>query len=386
MSSQISTAELDRAFDALEKKVSSVVQDRTLELSDRVKELEQKSFGGGSEPSSFAFSTKAGSDRLFNEMRESDSVKQFLGGQTKNAKAKIDSAIFVKNTILGESGSPQSPDRVIVEPQRMGVVGGAFRSLNLLDFIQKDATTSNLIEYPRESAFSNQSAETLENGTKPESSLTFELVEEPVRTIAHWIKMSKQVFDDSPWLQRYVTDRMLHGIQTKLQSQIINGDGTGANLSGITASGNATAFTPETGETALDSLNRAKYAVLTADYEPDFVMMRPADWGAIERLKRGTSDEGYILGDGQGMTFVNGGLQGTVWGLPVIVTNEVPAGKFILGDSNAMRLIVRQDATAELFDQDGTDSQHNRLMLRCELRAALAILQPAALQYGDLTV
>lgn len=385
MSYAIPEVELDRAMSALEKKVASAITSETAELSDRLKELEQKSFGGGSEPSSFAFSTKAGSDRLFSQMRESDSMKQFFDGQTKSAKAKIDADIFVKNTITGESGSPQAPDRVIVEPQRMGVVSGAFRALTLLDFIQKAPTTSNLIEYPRESAFSNQAAGTLEDNLKPESSLTFELVEEPVRTIAHWIKMSKQVFDDSPWLQRYVTDRMLHGIQTKLQSQIINGDGTGASLSGITASGNAAAFTPATGETALDSLNRAKYAVLAADYEPDFVMMRPADWGAIERLKRGTSDDGYILGDGQGMTFVNRGMQGTVWDLPVIVTNEVPAGKFILGDSNAMRLIVRQDATAELFDQDGTDVQHNRLMLRCELRAALAILQPAALQYGSLT-
>ena len=98
------------------------------------------------------------------------------------------------------------------------------------------------------------------------------------------------------------------------------------------------------------------------------------------------NNNAYVLGDGAAMGFVNSRLQNTVWDVPVIVSNDVPAGKFILGDVNAIRLIVRQDATSELFDQDGDDAQRNLLMLRCELRAALAVLQPGAIQYGDLTV
>lgn len=290
----------------------------------------------------------------------------------------------VKNTILGEAGSPQEPSDTVVPADRLaGIVPGAFRALGVLDFIPKGSTNSNQIEYTRELSWTNDAAETAEGGSKPESDLTFELVNDPVRTIAHFIKLSKQVLDDAPALASYVDRRLTHGLQRRLELQVLTGNGTSPNISGLADSGRHTAFSPTTGDTALDSLNRIKYAVVAQDYMPNVLFMNPSNWGAIERLKR--SDDGYVVGEGAAIGYINGGLTPTVWGLPVVFTNNVTAGKVYCLDSSAVMLFQRQGVTVEMGFVDA-DFTKNLVTVRAEMRAALATFSVPAIHYGSLTV
>lgn len=295
--------------------------------------------------------------------------------------------VQVKNTILGEGGSPQDPVDTIVPTDRLpGIVPGAFRALTVLDVVPMGATGSNQIEYTRENAWTNNAAETAEGGSKPQSSLTFQLISDPVRTIAHWLKLSKQVLDDAPALQSYVDRRLRHGLRQRLETQILTGNGTSPNIEGLSASGRHTAFTPTSGENQFDSVNRAKYAVWAADYMPNAIFINPSDWGAIERIKTGVSgDNSYLAGDGGALAYVNNGIQPLLWGLPVIPSNAVTAGKFYLLDTNAIQMFMRQGATVEMFEQDDTNVQQNLITVRAELRGALAVFHPLAVRYGDLT-
>ena len=346
------------------------VSEKSAEYAERIKELEQKASEGfrGDEK---AYTTW-GSDFV-----KSGAFQAYKDGQS--GKAKLD----VKNTILGEGGDPQDPENTLVQEDRLpGIVPGAFRALSILDFVPMGATNSNQIQYTRENAWTNNSAETAEAALKPESDLTFELVDDPVRTIAHFLRVSKQVLDDAPALQSYIDRRLRHGIQRRLQDQILSGDGTSPNISGLSDTGRHTAFTAEDGDTQFDSLNRAKYAVIAADYDPNFIFLNPADWGAMERIK--ASDDHYIAGQGNALSYINNGLTPTIWGLPVVANNSVPEGQFFLGDANAMQLFMRQGATVEMFEQDEDNVTHNLVTVRAELRGALAVFTPAAIQYGDL--
>ncbi len=317
------------------------------------------------------------------EFVDSESFKNYKAGNT--GKAKIE----VKNTITGESStSPQNPNDTIVPAHRLpGIVPGAFRMLNLLDFVNTGNTASNQIEYTRELLFTNDAEEQNEGLTKQESDLTFELVTDPVRTIAHFIKASKQILDDAPMLASYIDRRMSHGVLSRLQRQILNGNGVSPRISGLSVSGRHTAFTPTSGDTRFDSLNRAKYAVLAADYVPNFIFMNPTDFGTMERTKAGalgTAQGAYAGADGAAMSYINNGIIPMIWGLPVILSNEVASGKFFLGDSNAFQLFVREGVTVEMFEQDDTNVQKNLLTIRAEMRAALAVYTPAAIRYGDI--
>lgn len=347
----------------------------SVEMQDRLKEVEQKLAGGMSGTDTQEHKTWGQS------FVESDAFTNFKSGT--QAKASIE----VKNTILGEGGSPQNPVDTIVQADRLpGIVPGAFRALNVLDFVPMGVTGSNQIEYTRELAWTNNAGETAEAASKPESVLTFELVNDPVRTIAHFIRASKQVLDDAPMLQSYIDRRMRHGLQARLQSQILKGTGTSPNISGLSASGRHTAFTPETGEIALDSLNRAKYAIVSADYQPNVIIMNPADFGAIERVKSTASSNDYAAGGGAALSYINGGMTPLFWGIPVVTSNDVASGKFYMMDSNAIQFFMRQAVQVEMFEQDSDNVTKNLLTIRGEMRGAMAVYTPLAVRYGSLVI
>lgn len=307
---------------------------------------------------------------------KSDAYKQYAQG------GGLGHMRFQANTITGQSGSPAENSDILVAPQRLaGIIPGSSRLLRVKDIMPQGVTSSNMVEYTRELAWTNNAAETSEGVTKPESSLTFELVNAPVRTIAHWIKVSKQVLDDAPQLQSYIDTRMRYGVDYREDAQLLNGNGTNPNISGLTDSGNFTAFTPTTGENALDSINRAIYAVYAADYAPTAILMNPQDWGAIERIKRGSSDASYVVGSPTGI------LGPMLWGLPVVVTNAMTQGYFMVGSFDiAAQVWNRTGTVVELFAQDDTNVQKNLLTLRAEKRTALAIYRPTSLRYGALTL
>jgi len=317
---------------------------------------------------------------LGREFIDSDAFMSLKAG--KSDKARLE----VKNTIIGEGGSPVDPINTIVPQDRLaGIVPGAFRALGVLDFFPAGSTGSNQIEYTRETipgGFTNAAAETREGVGKPEATLTFELIQDPVRTIAHWLKASKQVLDDAPALETYINRRLSHGVRNRLEFQILRGNGTSPNVAGLSATGRSTAFAPVTGESALQSLNRAKYAVIAADEMPDVFFMNPADWGAIER---DTTSEGiYVAGDGNAISYVANGIQPLAWGLPVVVSNNVASGKFYCVSSFATQLFVRTGVTVEMGFVN-TDFTQNLVTILAEMRAALAVFRPDAIQYGDLT-
>lgn len=368
------TAEIERHGKASTELTGQVdkLAEKSEALNAQLKDLIQKQ-SQGYQPEHKAPTT------LGSTFMNSDEVKDFMArGQSGSVKVEM------KNTIIGEGGSPQDPINTIVAQDRLaGIVPGAFRSLNILDVIPMGSTSSNQIEYTQEDAFTNNAAERAEGTAKPETDLTFKLVEEPVRTIAHWLKLSKQVLDDAPALEGYVNRRLVHGVQRRLQFQILRGNGTSPNISGLSASGRHTAFTPITGETELDSINRAKYAVIGADFQASVVLINPADWGNIERSK--VTGGAYALGDGGAVNYIANGMIATVWGLSVVPSNDVAAGKFYVLDPSAVEMFNRQGVTVEMgFVND--DFTKNLITLRAEMRGALAVYQPLAVRYGDLTI
>lgn len=337
-------------------KISASILDMEQKLTDNVKK-------GTASP-----------ETLGRMVTKADAYKQFASGEIQKMRVQA-------NTITGQSGSPAVNSDTLVQADRLsGIVPGAFRSLRVKDVLPVGTTSSNAVEYTRELAFTNNAAETAEGAQKPESVLTFDLVTANVATIAHFIKVSKQVLEDAGALEAYIDNRLRYGVELHYDNQLLNGNGTGQNISGITNTGNHTAFTPVTGENALDSVNRAIQAVQVADYMPTGIMLNPADWHAIERLKVGTSDDRYVIGDPAAA------IGNRLWGLPVVVTNNLASGKVVVGDfQNAYQVFDRTGVAVEMFEQDSDNVQKNLLTVRAEMRGTLATFVPAAVQYGDLT-
>jgi HK97 family phage major capsid protein len=304
---------------------------------------------------------------------KSEEFTAFVDGKSGRFK-------YNANTIIGQEGSPAENSDTLVQPDRKpGIVPGAFRRLGILDVLPTGTTNSNMTEYTRELAFTNRAAETNEGVIKPETDITFELVKDPVATIAHFIKASKQILEDAGALRAYIDLRMRYGVELRKENQVISGNGVTPNLSGMLNAGNHTVFTPEAGDKALDSVNRAIQQVALADYEANAIVMNTSDWHNIERAKVGSGDDRYVVGDPLGS------ISRVLWGLPVVVTNSIAAGTFIAGNMDiAYMWLNRMGTVVEMYEQDDKNVQQNLLTIRAEARGVLQSLRPASVVAGNL--
>lgn len=245
--------------------------------------------------------------------------------------------------------------------------------LALLDLIVWMPVSGDLIPMLRESAYDIMADEVAEGAVKPESNLTFGVENITISVVAHWVRVTKQLLDDMPALASYIEGRLAYGVRLKLEAKVING--TTASFSGLMKVGNSLVAVPET--LAIDTINTAKYQVWGSGITPEAIVLNPVDWGKIEREK---SDAGeYLLGTPGGM------IQPVLWGLPIVLSSAMTAGKFWLGNLTlGVTGYVRQDVMVELSTEDADNFTKNLVTVRAEMRAGFGVAIPDAQVTGDL--
>ena len=295
----------------------------------------------------------------------------FAGGQMNRLRVEV------KNTLTG-SDATVAPDR------KPGIVSGASIPFSMEALLPSLPTSSNAIEFTRENTFTNSAAEAAEGAQKGESALTWTLVNMPVSTVAHWIKISKQLAADAPALAAYVNTRMRYGVNQKVDVQLVVGDGTAPNISGTYDTGNFTAHgyaNAALGSTLkkLVLIRKIMADLYAAGYPADAIVLNPIDWATIEI-------ELFTTAAGQTLYNVNAAGQAYLFGLPVIQSLGMAADTFQVGRfSEAYTVYNREGVVVEMSDSDGDNFQKNLLTLRAERRLALATEKPAAVRGGDLT-
>jgi HK97 family phage major capsid protein len=233
----------------------------------------------------------------------------------------------------------------------------------------------------REASWTNDAAPVAQGGAKAESDVTFEQYNVAIETVAHWIKVSNQLLADAPAVAAYINTRLRDGLAQKVDSQLLNGDGTSPNLSGLTDTGNFTAYTAVAGDLLVDAINRAKYQLWAIGRAPDTVIVNPADWGAMERTR-----ETYTGGSGEylyGMPGMSAGMN--PFGVQIVLSNNMAVGKFLIGQLNGSAIAYdRQGSTVEMgYIND--DFTKNLVTIRAEERLGLGVDRPTGILYGNFT-
>ena len=306
--------------------------------------------------------------------------KQFIAsGAYKSAieSGSMRARFEVKNTVVG-SDTTVAPDR------RPGVVPGASNMLTLEALYSHVPTSSNAIEFTKENAFTNDAAETAEGEAKPESDITFTLVPMPISTVAHWIKISRQLASDAPALAAYIEQRMRYGVNRRVERQIAIGDGTAPNISGFMDSGNFTPHGYLSG--ALGSvlpklvlIRKAIADLWNAGYIANAIVLNAADWAQIEI---------DILTTESNAVRVSYDLAGNprLFGVPVVQSVGMTADMFAVGDFRQHGTIYdREGVVVAMSESDSDNFTKNLITLRAERRLALTSEVPAAIRGGDLT-
>jgi HK97 family phage major capsid protein len=295
-----------------------------------------------------------------------DAFKAWIGaGGLKSTQSGYVGA--VPRAALTSVGSPGVPPDL-----QPGVLPGATRRLTVRDLIMPGTTDSNMVQYVKETGFTNNAAPVSETMQKPESSLAYTLTQQAVITIAHWVKASKQVLDDFKGLQSMIDGRLRYGLKLVEETQLLKGSGVGNNLNGIYTQ--ATPYVAPiviAGATKIDTIRLMLLQAELALYPATGIVLHPADWAAIELTKEST--KGYIFANPQSMATP------ALWGRPVVPTQAMTVdtalvGAFMLG----AQIFDREDANVVISTENQDDFIKNMCTIRCEERLALAVYRPEA--------
>lgn len=215
----------------------------------------------------------------------------------------------------------------------------------------------------------------------PESTFTPALAKANVVNVAHYTKITKQLADDAPALAAYINTKMLYGLQNKVESQIVNGNGTAPELKGLLATGSFTNASEQLAgaKNLFDLLLLLQGVAETAAYEPEALVLNPMTWAQLAMEK--DSQGRYLLG-GPGLA-----ANKSVWGIPVVTSSAVPAGKFIFGNfTQTVTIYDRQQVAVEMTGTNEDDFTRYLYTIRASRRLALAVEVPAGIFAGDFKV
>ncbi|WP_428412273.1 phage major capsid protein [Pararhizobium sp.] len=279
----------------------------------------------------------------------------------------------------GTVGTGRSVGTSLIPGQRVaGIFGLPERQLTIRDLLLPGQTSSNSVEYVKETGYTNSAAPVAETTAKPYSDLTFDMATAPIRTLAHLFKASRQILDDAPALKSYIDARARYGLKFVEENQLLNGSGSGQNILGLVpqATAFAPAFTPADA-TAIDRLRLAVLQVILAEYPATAFVLNPIDWAKIELTKDAGGN--YIIGNPQGA------LSPTLWNLPVVSTQAMAAGDFLTGAfSYAAQIFDRMEIEVLLSSENVDDFEKNMFTIRAEERLGLAVYRPEAFVTGDV--
>ena len=379
------------AKDGLEKaKASATMRQALADLGEGV-ELDEKS-GERRTPSGLVIpDAKASLGETFVKSGEYQSLMQSAPNGVFGKDHRVQSRPVGYKALV--TGGSDTSGGAFVTNQMMGLQVGqlAFqRPLRIRDVVTNLTTTSDTIEYVRMTSQTNNAAPVAEsaatadpgsmnaaNGVKPESALAWAKVTTPVRTIAHWIPLTKRALSDAAQVRSIIDAFLRYGLEEELEDQMVAGDGTGENLEGLS---NVSGVQAQAWDTdALTTTRKARTKVrLVGRSTPNAYLLNPSDLETIDLLQ--DNEARFYFGGPQGL-----GTAGTLWGLPVIETEAVPAGTGYVGDFRKAVLWDREQASITISDSHANFFIRNMVAILAEMRAAFGVIQPNAFVEIDLT-
>lgn len=344
--------------------------------------------------------------KTFGELfTESDGYKDFLGrfaknGIIPNATKGVQSNPFQLDQKALVTGASSTSAGALVVNDRYGPTTDLIgeRELTIRDLVTVGSTTSDTVEYVRVTGKTNNAAPVAEatsaaaptvtvdgnaqsgvalvpnagGGYKPESGMDLEVVSTTVKTIAHWIPITKRAVSDAGQVRTLIDSFLRVGLNEELEDQMLSGSGSGENFTGILSS---SPLTVGSAGTDLDAIVDAIKAVrVTGRRRPSAVVFHPNDWYSTGFLLAKDSQNRYLVGDPRASI----DQLNTLWGLQVVVSEAMTENTALVGDFRQAVLWEREGIDVLVSDQHSDFFTRNLLAILAEMRAAFGVLDPQA--------
>ena len=333
---------------------------------------------------------------------ESPEFKSMLGGFPDGripAQSRVQSApIAVKALFTGASSTSAG---AFVVNERTDIVEFLGRKpLTLRNLVSNRRTTSDTVEFVQESSHTNAAAPVAEatsaaartaaantstgavtftnasgGGYKPEGSWAFAVVQANVKTIAEWVPVTKRALADVAQLEGLINDQLSADVAEAEENQLLNGDGSGENFTGIanTSGIQTQAFATDIFTSVRKGITKLR---TVGRVNPTAILMNPADAESVDLTKDGNNQ--YYYGGPQALG------QRTLWGVPVIESESQTAGFVTLGDFTKAVVWDREQTTVTMTDSHSDFFVRNLVAVLAEERLAFGVTRPTAFCTVDI--
>jgi HK97 family phage major capsid protein len=309
-------------------------------------------------------------------------------GQRVPEKARFQTdPISVKSLFTGGDGTSAGAFVTAEDSGILEVLGR--RPLTIRDVISVRRTGSDTIEYVVQTAHTNNAAPvpeatssatdgtatTTTGGYKPEGGWAFERKTTSVTTIAEWVPATKRALADAAQLEGLINDELRADIAEAEENQILSGDGSGENLEGIfeTSGIQSQAWDTDIFVTVRRAITKAR---VVGRVVPNAVALNPEQ---VETVDLARDANGGFYGAGP---FAMGPR--TLWGLPIVESEAIPAGRGLVGDFSKAVLWDREQTTVTMTDSHADFFIRNLVAVLAEERVAFGVVRPTAFVDTDV--
>jgi HK97 family phage major capsid protein len=328
-----------------------------------------------------------GAPSLVDTLKGNDAVARLVHDRRGRAVIELDekqtARIFHKSTLTTGASASLSTTGVLQIDRMTGITAEARQELTTRNVLSSAPTTFQVVDFVKvDNPLVNASPQ-VEGSGKFENAVTFTAVSERVKTIATFIRASRQIMEDMTELASFLDTGLTYYVNQAEEIELLSGSAAGEHLNGLIRQ--ATSFSTgllsaSKGWNTLDIIGRAIQQITTAkEIAPTFVILHPTDWWAMRLTK--DSYGRYILGDPQS------DVAASLFGLTVVSTTNIAAGTFLLGSGNpaASQIRDRMTTVVDISTEDANNFTTNLVTVRCEKRLALVVRRPASYITGSFT-
>ena len=349
--------------------------DKHSNIVDRLDAIEVENKKPTSQP---VYKTKG--EVFADALNKSESLKAMKDGSRGNASLEIKADVLISSDFSGANSARDATGVMRVD----GIKRDPSNITNMMGIIPVGNTDSNVIRFVKESAYTDNAANTAEGSAPTDSEFQLTAEDAVVQKTTAVMVISQEMLDDTPGLSSYLSQRLPGKINTVIDDQLIGGSGSSPNLLGLlnggtvfAAGGFANAI-----ESAqeLDVLYVAMNQLAIANFAATGIVLNPTDFHKIALLKDTTNEylRGNSLISADGFFRING--------VPVYMNNKLAAGNFIVGDfAQGSQVWQREGLRVDFGYEDGDNFSKYLVSVRGIARIAHSVYLPNAYSRGSFS-
>jgi len=317
---------------------------------------------------------------LAEQIMESKSFEAYQGGQ-KGIVSEIKwNPLLETKTLLTETGYPPAVVRDDL------IVPTALRNPNtIIDLFSVITTDQYQYKYLEETTFTNNAAEVAEGGAFGESALAFTERTENIRKFGVSIPVTEELLADVATVNGYLDSRLRTQLQLRLDSQLISGNGTAPNITGILNKSGINTFNYSSFTGNLKRMGQLYQAITEirkdAFVEPDAIVMHPSDWYSLITEVNAVTTSGSLQPLFVGAGMMSGAPTASVWGVPVVPSTAIAENTALVGAFGgglAAHIVSREGMEVAISDSHDDFFTKDKVMMKANMRLGFAIYRATA--------